>query len=352
MQPTPNAAHATSGRTFRRVALSGVLAVLVGAVAIFGAQRAAPPVAGAAQGDFAGLVEIGDGRRLYLECKGSGSPTVVLEAGYGNTSQIWANTLSDLRSPPVLAGVAAFTRVCAYDRPGTFLCSPEDPCDRSRSDPVAQPRPAPDAVADLHALLQAAAVPGPYVLAGIDLGGDLARLYAHAYPEEVGGLVLIDARPDGLLTTIEPHLTAHQSEALRTFLDHPQVSIFASDALVRQYGLEDYDFAALDGVLRAAMAAPLREMPLAVLANGAGFGLPATDMELGYSQIVLAEAWRVAQAVVPALVPHARFFVVERGGYGGMPAVQPAVVTEAIRQVVAGGRDRSTWYDLVACCAR
>jgi hypothetical protein len=105
-------------------------------------------------------------------------------------------------------------------------------------------------------------------------------------------------------------------------------------------------------VLRAAMAIPLREIPLAVLANGFGFGLPATDMELGYSQIVLAEAWRVAQEALPALVPEARFFVVEKGGYGGIPAVQPAVVTEAIRQVVAGVRDWATWYDLVSCCAR
>jgi pimeloyl-ACP methyl ester carboxylesterase len=335
--------------------MGGVLLVLL-AVAALAAQRTHPSTAGAAPSDAAGLVDIGGGRRMYLECQGSGGPTVVLEAGYGNTGRIWADTLPDLPSPAVLPAVAGFTRVCAYDRPGTFLGSPadaaEDPAFRSRSDPVAQPRTAPEAVADLHALLHAAGVPGPYVLAGIDLGGDFARLYAHTYPEEVVGLVLIDARPDGLLTTIEPRLTAPQWEALRTFLDHPQVSIFASEALVRQYGLEDYDFAALDGVLRAAMAPPLREMPLAVLANGAGFGLPATDMELGYSQIVLAEAWRVAQAVLPALVPRARFFVVERGGYGGIPARQPAVVTEAIRQVVTGARDPATWSDLVRCCAK
>jgi pimeloyl-ACP methyl ester carboxylesterase len=358
MNPSPNATRARSRRTSRRVALGGALAALLAAAAVIAlrSQHAASSGAADAQGDFAGLVAIGGGRRLYLECRGGGSPTVILEAGYGNTGRTWTDTLPDLPTPPVLQGVAGFTRVCTYDRPNTFLGSPVDAAQdsalRSRSDPVAQPRTAAEVVADLHALLHAAAVPDPYVLAGIDLGGDVARLYAHRYPEQVVGLVLVDARPDGLLGTIEPRLTAPQWQALRTFLDQPQVSIFASEALVRRYGLEGFDFAALDGVLGAAMATPLREMPLAVLANGAGFGLPETDMDLGYSQTVLAEAWRVAQEALPALVPHARFFVVERGGYGGIPAVQPAVVTEAIRQVVAGVRDPDTWYDLVSCCAK
>ena len=277
----------------------------------------------------------------------------MLEAGYGNTSPIWTGTVPDLPSPPVLQGVAGFTRVCIYDRPGTTLCGPIDPCDRSRSDPVPQPRTAAEVVADLHALLRAADVPGPYVLAGLDLGGVFARLYAHTYPEEVVGLVLVDARPDGLIETIEPRLSVRQWATLRTFLDHPQVSIFVSDALVRQYGIEDYEFAALDSVLHeAAMAAPLRPMPLAVLVNGTGFGLPATDMELGYSQVVLGEAWRVAQEALPALLPNARFFVAGQSGFGGIQARQPALVIEAIRQVVAGVRDQATWYDLVSCCAK
>ena len=35
------------------------------------------------KGDFAGLVAIGAGRKMYLECSGSGSPTVILESGTG-----------------------------------------------------------------------------------------------------------------------------------------------------------------------------------------------------------------------------------------------------------------------------
>ena len=72
-------------------------------------------------GDFSGLVDIGGGRRLYLECAGQGSPTVVLEAGFRTRADLWSDDLIQPEAPRtmVFPGVAAFTRVCAYDRPGT-----------------------------------------------------------------------------------------------------------------------------------------------------------------------------------------------------------------------------------------
>src|SRR4029450_1662591 len=89
------------------------------------AQSATPaaPSPAVASGDFAGLVDIGGGRRLWLECRGHGSPTVLLEAGSGNNADVWDTIAleSDAGAMAVLPGVAAFTRVCAYDRPGTML---------------------------------------------------------------------------------------------------------------------------------------------------------------------------------------------------------------------------------------
>ena len=70
-------------------------------------------------GDFANQVDIGGGRKLYLECHGTGSPVVILESGYHDSSQPWS--LADAYPPAVLSGVACFTKVCAYDRPGTLL---------------------------------------------------------------------------------------------------------------------------------------------------------------------------------------------------------------------------------------
>ena len=180
------------------------VAVLLFAFAL-GTPRAASPAASAAQGDFAGFVDIGSGRRLYLECRGTGSPVVVLEAGYRSAARIWSEDLHQPGAPRtmVLAGVAVFTRVCAYDRPGT-VAALNDNVRQSRSDPVPMPRTALDVVADLHALLRAAGVPAPYVFAGHSLGGLFVRLYASTYPRDVFGLVLVDAYSEMLETLLTP----------------------------------------------------------------------------------------------------------------------------------------------------
>ena len=78
-----------------------------------GAAAAGSPVATA--GDFAGLVGIGGGRRLWLECRGTGSPTVVLEAGAGNDADSWDTVGLSPRQTraAVLPSLAGFARVCA-----------------------------------------------------------------------------------------------------------------------------------------------------------------------------------------------------------------------------------------------
>jgi hypothetical protein len=84
---------------------------------------------GAETGNFAGLVDIGGGRKMYLKCSGRGSPTVLLVSGLRGSADDW--DISDKSKPTVFTGVGKFTRVCAYDRPGTPV--DEKP---SRSDPV------------------------------------------------------------------------------------------------------------------------------------------------------------------------------------------------------------------------
>ncbi len=113
---------------------------IIGAVVVLGGHRAGPSIAVAAQDDFVSLIEIDDGRRLYLECRGAGSPTVVLEDGYRSSARVWSEDFRQLGAPRVmvLAGVAAFTPVCAYDRPGT-VAPLKDDVRPSRSDPVPQP---------------------------------------------------------------------------------------------------------------------------------------------------------------------------------------------------------------------
>jgi hypothetical protein len=93
-----------------------------------------------------------------FECKGSGSPVVILEAGLRNRADIWS--VKPNAGEAVFPQVADFTRICAYNRPGTTFAD-----QFSRSDPAPIPRTA-DAVTDLQALLSAAAIPPPYVLDG------------------------------------------------------------------------------------------------------------------------------------------------------------------------------------------
>ena len=136
------------------------------------------PVTDAAErGGFGGLVDLGDGRKMYLKCNGRGSPTVVLAGGLRASADDWS--ISNKSTPAVFPEVAKFTRVCACDRPGTPVG--EKP---SRSDPVPQPTTPKDAVADLHALLSAAGEAGSYVLVGHSYGGLIVRLYASTYPRK------------------------------------------------------------------------------------------------------------------------------------------------------------------------
>src|SRR5262245_11339408 len=244
-----------------RLTLVLVLLVLTLALPITAkAQSATPAVASPipASGDFAGLVDIG-GRKLYLECHGEGSPTVILVTGYRSSARYWTDDLLHPEAPRtmVMPAVAQTTRVCAYDRPGTFATIGQKDF-VSRSDPGAQPRTAPEVVAELHALLQAAAIPGPYVLAAHSLGGLFARLYASTYPDEVVGLVLVDAYSERLENLMPPERWAALVKLNQAV---------GSDTVnqIEGYGdMETVGYGSDNAVMReAATATPLRPMPLA-----------------------------------------------------------------------------------------
>ena len=324
--------------------LLALFALVVSTAPAMAAQDATPGLASPipASGDFAGMVDIG-GRSLYLECRGTGSPTVILIGGYRSSARYWTDDLLQPEAPRamVLPGVASITRVCAYDRPGT-VASIGDEDFISRSDPVAQPCTSTEVVEELHLLLQAAGIDGPYILAGHSLGGFFARLYAATYPDEVAGLVLVDAYSELLEDVMPP-------ERWQALVQLNQGMGTDTVVPIPGYGdLETLPWGADNAVVRAAVAAhPLPPMPLAVLAHGKPFAVPADSQ--GFAAAELEGYIQAANEVKSMLVPHTRYWVASESGHD-IHQDQPELVIAAIQQVLAGVRSPATWYDLESCC--
>ena len=242
----------------------------------------------AAQGDFAARVAIPGGRRLYLECRGAGSPTVVLEAGTGDRGESGAAAVR------TRAGRAAGGRAL---HPRVRLRPPGHPREPGGAQPQRPGRDAAkraDIVGDLRALLRAARVPGPYVLAGHSFGGMVARLYATTHPRRIAGLVSIDAQNEDFAAAYKELLTPEQYAAA-VLNPRPPPGLESYSAI------ELLDLPASAAQMRQAQAdTPLRRMPLVVLSHSRTlpnpFGFPpdwpstALDRAFQDSQDMLARA--------------------------------------------------------------
>ena len=227
-------------------------------------------------GNSGRLVDIGGGRKIYLECRGTGSPTVVLISGTRGAYDDWTD-LIDAQDPAgapkrrdsaVLPHVSKITHVCAYDRPGTT----RNDNIVTDSTLVPQPTTAQQGVADLSALLKAANEPGPYVLVGHSWGGLIARLFASTYPDKVVGLVLIDPASEFLKTSLTP-------EQWSTYIK-------ATRKLIESKRLEAPDHAGTLGLLHGSPQVPA--MPVVVLTSDKRFDFGAGGTETW-------PAWRIAQ---------------------------------------------------------
>jgi pimeloyl-ACP methyl ester carboxylesterase len=117
-------------------------------------------------------VDVG-GHRMHINCTGSGSPVLVLEAGGQNDSTIWRG---------VQPALSKTTTVCSYDRAGTGW-----------SDTQPGPRDADHVAAELHQLLVQAGIKGPIILMAHSIGGLFIRDYAAHYPADVAGIVFVDS---------------------------------------------------------------------------------------------------------------------------------------------------------------
>jgi pimeloyl-ACP methyl ester carboxylesterase len=292
------------------------------------------------------LIDIG-GRALYTESAGVGSPTVVLEAGALGRSDVWSR---DQHFPAgerrmVFPAVAEFTHVVTYDRPGTIgevnsNLAPTAPLFYpSRSDPVPQPRTIADAADDLGALLQAAAVPPPYVLVGHSMGGMIMRLFASLHPQHVVGMVLVDSTTENIYVefarALEPAVWA-EFDALNAGVNEELLAAYPDyERLLRAPLLEDPNFSILRD---AQQTSPLQPMPLVVLSHGIPFAAPMPEWPTETMEAVMA----TQQARLATIVPDARHIIATKSGHN-IHQDQPELVIQAIRDVVDAIRDPSTW---------
>ena len=243
-----------------------------------------------------GLVDIG-GRRLEIHCTGPGAgPVVVLDAGLGNTHAVWT---------PVVRIVREFATVCSYDRAGL-----------GTSDLRPPPHGASSAVDDLHALVGAAHLAPPYVVVGASFGGLDAQLFARRFPNEVKGVVFVDAIAPGWDPQLEAILSPEQVAERRAIANGEDLTnedIRASEASVPDGG-------------------PFPEVPTAVLRHGQPFpGGP--DWPTGRVEAL----WTSLQESLAALSPMSTLLVAADSGHR-IHTDQPQLVADAIHAILDPSR--------------
>jgi pimeloyl-ACP methyl ester carboxylesterase len=223
---------------------------------------------------------------------GEGAPTVILESGMSGDHRTWARVQPQL---------AAASRVCVYDRAGI-----------GESDEAEGTRTAADAVDDLAALLEAAAIEPPYVLVGFSFGGLITQLFASTHPDAVAGLVLVESNHPLEQEQFEPHLTPEQIDVDRGFaLDNPE-------------GMDPFvSFEELQA------AGPLPDVPLVVVTAGISEGWPP-----GWDAETFDELRAAQQADLATFTRQGRQVIAEESTHH-VPSRQPSIIMEAVESVLA-----------------
>jgi pimeloyl-ACP methyl ester carboxylesterase len=176
--------------------------------------------AAGAEGRLDRVVEIEEGRGLYVRCTGSGSPTVVMEAGDEGDSNQYVNVEWE---------VSEKTRSCVYDRAGLGRSDPAPPA----------PRQLPDLVGDLEKLLDAAEIPGPYVLVGTSGGGYIVAGYAEEHPDRVAGMVIVETPAPWLIADPPPAVVKYTDPDRPGNIEHRDFLQVEKDAWEARRRIED-----------------------------------------------------------------------------------------------------------------
>lgn len=289
------------------------------------------------------LYDVGE-YRLHLYCVGEGSSTVILEAGAGNPALGWYFVQEE---------VAGFTRVCSYDRPGFGW-----------SEPASSPLSRDEVATTLHQLLEAADLPGPYILVGHSAGGEYIRAFYRQYPSEVLGMVFVDSSHESdtlryppkflesrksqsammkLCQALSPFGVIRATRLWDSLIPETLLSSEIGDAVMSTMYRTTYcktsddENSVFESPGQADEPASLGDLPLIVLSAGALYdAIPeAAVISLGGPD-VLAEAIRVHdenQHLLVGLSTRGKLIVAKKSGHE-IHWYQPDLVIDAIREIV------------------
>lgn len=269
------------------------------------------------------LVDVGNGRRIHIECRGPKTDiTVVIEAGL---SQFPAHGSYG----PTQDSLATFTHVCTYDRAGLGW-----------SDAAPLPVTHDGMVDDLHRVLRAKALTGPLVLVGHSMGGLLVRRYAQQFPAQVHAVVLLDATPEEMLftdaaKTERAALVQRIAAGLRgAKAGTPVMALPAGTSAEVMLSFTPEVLAAVqqeyeaidrvpDSMRRATAYGMLGDRPLVVVRRGK-VASPESPAE---------QRWRAWQEAMLSLSTRSRLVVADQAGHA-IAYEQPGLVADVVRALI------------------